>query len=74
MVAADKWDRPYPRELAAYPVRWVKEAKHWPTVGRVDNVYGDRNLACAWCATVLISILVSYLTAHTHSPPVSAYS
>ncbi len=43
-VLADKWDRPYPRERAAFPAPWVRQAKFWPTVSRVDNVYGDRNL------------------------------
>lgn len=46
-VAADAWDRPYSRQQAAYPAQWVKEAKFWPPVGRVDDVYGDRNLMCA---------------------------
>lgn len=44
MVLSDKWDRPYPRERAAFPAPWVRQAKFWPTVSRVDNVYGDRNL------------------------------
>src|SRR5207249_6685055 len=45
-VIADRWDRPYPRERAAYPSRAVREHKVWPTVGRVDSAYGDRNLMC----------------------------
>jgi glycine dehydrogenase len=48
VVLADKWDRPYPRERAAYPAPWVRQAKFWPTVSRVDNVYGDRNLITRW--------------------------
>lgn len=44
VVLADKWDRPYTRERAAFPAPWVKQAKFWPTTSRVDNVYGDRNL------------------------------
>ncbi|KAI2501938.1 glycine cleavage system-like protein [Fragilaria crotonensis] len=40
------WDRPYSREVAAYPAPWIKANKFWPTCGRVDNVYGDRNLVC----------------------------
>lgn len=44
LVMADSWDRPYPREQAAFPAAWVKQAKFWPTVSRVDNVYGDRHL------------------------------
>lgn len=43
---SDKWDRKYSREVGAFPAPWVKESKFWPTVGRVDNVYGDRNLVC----------------------------
>ncbi len=46
VVTADVWDRPYSREQAAYPAPWVRESKFWPYVGRVDNVYGDRNLFC----------------------------
>jgi glycine dehydrogenase len=40
------WDRPYSREVGAYPAPWIKANKFWPTCGRVDNVYGDRNLVC----------------------------
>jgi glycine dehydrogenase len=47
VVIADKWDRPYGRELAAYPAPWLREHKFWPAVGRIDNVYGDRNLVCS---------------------------
>jgi len=46
VVAADNWDRPYPRESAAFPVPGLREYKFWPAVGRVDNVYGDRNPVC----------------------------
>ncbi len=49
VVAADKWDRPYPREQAAFPVRSLRDYKFWPAVGRVDNVFGDRNPVCT-CA------------------------
>ncbi len=41
------WSHPYSREVAAYPVNGLKNFKYWPPVGRVDNVYGDRNLFCA---------------------------
>lgn len=40
------WERSYSREEAAYPLDWVKDSKYWPPVGRIDNVYGDRNLVC----------------------------
>ena len=43
-VIADKWDRPYSREQAAYPAAWTREHKFWPAVARIDSVYGDRNL------------------------------
>jgi glycine dehydrogenase len=43
----DKWDRPYSREDAAFPLPWVKADKYWPPVGRIDNVFGDRNLICS---------------------------
>jgi glycine dehydrogenase len=46
VVTADKWERPYSRELAAYPSAWTRQFKFWPSVGRIDNVYGDRNLIC----------------------------
>jgi glycine dehydrogenase len=46
VVTSDQWDRPYSREQAAFPAPWVKESKFWPSVSRIDNVYGDRNLFC----------------------------
>jgi glycine dehydrogenase len=46
VVCADTWAHPYSRELAAFPAPWVRASKFWPAVGRVDNVYGDRNLVC----------------------------
>jgi glycine dehydrogenase len=45
-VIADGWDRPYQRERAAYPSPAVRQHKVWPTVGRIDAAYGDRNLVC----------------------------
>ena len=48
-LIADTWTHPYPREQAAFPLAWVRTAKYWPPVKRVDNVYGDRNLVCT-CA------------------------
>jgi glycine dehydrogenase len=47
VVTADNWDRPYTREKAAFPAPWTKESKFWPAVGRIDGVYGDRNLFCS---------------------------
>jgi glycine dehydrogenase len=46
-LLADDWDRSYSRESAAYPAPWTREHKYWPVVGRIDNVYGDRNLFCS---------------------------
>jgi len=51
MVVNDSWDKPYSREKAAYPLLWVRDNKFWPSVGRVDNAYGDRNLVCS-CAPI----------------------
>jgi glycine dehydrogenase len=47
VVTADTWDRPYSRDKAVFPLPWVRENKYWPTVGRVDNVYGDRHIVCS---------------------------
>ena len=47
VVMAETWDRPYSRQKAAFPLDWVREAKFWPSVGRIDSAYGDRNLMCA---------------------------
>jgi len=47
MVTADEWTHPYSRTVAAYPAPWTREHKFWPSVRRVDNAYGDRNLVCA---------------------------
>ena len=41
------WKRPYSREQAVFPLPWVAENKFWPSVNRIDDVYGDRNLFCA---------------------------
>ena len=47
VVTADDWKRKYSREMAAYPVKSLREAKYWVPVGRADNVHGDRNLVCS---------------------------
>ena len=46
-VVTGEWERPYSRELAAFPVKELGAHKFWPTVGRIDDVYGDRNLICS---------------------------
>lgn len=45
-VTAEYWDRPYSRQQAAYPAPWLHEHKFWPSVARIDNVFGDRNIFC----------------------------
>ena len=47
IVTADKWTRAYSRSQAAYPVESLRDSKYWPPVGRLDNVFGDRNLICS---------------------------
>jgi glycine dehydrogenase len=46
-IAGDDWSHPYSREQAAFPLPFVRANKHWPSVGRIDNPYGDRNLMCS---------------------------
>jgi glycine dehydrogenase len=45
-VVKEPWDRPYSRERAAFPAAWTREHKYWPAAGRIDSVWGDRNLVC----------------------------
>jgi glycine dehydrogenase len=49
-VTSDGWDHQYSREVAAFPAPWTRENKFWPAVGRIDGVYGDRNLFCSCAA------------------------
>ena len=49
VLLAERWERPYTRERAAYPAAWLREHKFWPSVARIDNVFGDRNPVCS-CA------------------------
>jgi glycine dehydrogenase len=51
MVTSDEWVFPYTREVAAFPLEYIAENKFWPTVRRVDEAYGDRNLVCS-CAPI----------------------
>ena len=46
VVCSDEWTRPYSRQAAAFPLAYVKDNKFWPSVARVNNTYGDRNLIC----------------------------
>jgi glycine dehydrogenase len=50
-LTAEVWTHPYSREIAAYPLPGMQTQKFWPTVNRIDNAYGDRNLVCS-CPTV----------------------
>ncbi len=51
LLLSDSYNKPYSREKAAYPLKWIKTNKFWPSVARVDNAYGDRNLICS-CAPI----------------------
>ncbi|HWJ29576.1 MAG TPA: aminomethyl-transferring glycine dehydrogenase, partial [Flavisolibacter sp.] len=51
MVCSDEWNKPYSREMAAFPLPYVKANKFWPSVARVNNTYGDRNLICVCLPT-----------------------
>ena len=46
VVISDTWTASYSREKAVYPLKWVRDNKFWPSVSRIDNAYGDRNLIC----------------------------
>ena len=46
-VVADDWQHGYSREQAAFPLQWVRDNKFWPSVGRIDNVRGDKHLVCS---------------------------
>ncbi len=46
MLTADEWNLPYSRQKAAFPLEWIADNKFWPSVRRVDDAYGDRNLIC----------------------------
>ncbi|MEC4113765.1 aminomethyl-transferring glycine dehydrogenase [Myroides pelagicus] len=51
LLTADNWDLPYSRQKAAYPLPYVADNKFWPSVRRIDDAYGDRNLVCS-CAPI----------------------
>ncbi|MCX8011035.1 MAG: hypothetical protein N3A61_07780, partial [Ignavibacteria bacterium] len=46
MVASENWNHKYSREKAVFPNEWTRKNKFWPSVARVNNAYGDRNLVC----------------------------
>ena len=67
--ARPDWDHPYTRETAAFPDAHTRAAKFWPAVGRVDNVYGDRNLVCVQLASAWSSVRRGQgLTCHHETP------
>jgi glycine dehydrogenase len=51
LITADEWSLPYSRSKAAFPMDYLKDNKFWPSVRRVDDAYGDRNLVCT-CAPI----------------------
>ena len=51
MLTSDNWNLPYSRQKAAFPLPYIEENKFWPSVRRVDDAYGDRNLICT-CAPI----------------------
>jgi len=55
MAISEKWEYPYSREMACYPISYLKDFKFWPTVSRVDNVFGDRNLQTTLCCDDIAS-------------------
>ena len=50
-IIKTKWDHPYSRKEAVFPLPWVKRNKFWPSVRRIDDAFGDRNLICT-CASI----------------------
>ena len=62
-VASDDWPHRYSREQAAFPAPFVRAHKHWPSVGRIDNPYGDRNLMCS-CPPI-----AEYVSGDPHALP-----
>ncbi len=46
-TAGGRWEHPYDREVAAFPLKYLTEYKYWPSVARIDDAYGDRNLVCS---------------------------
>lgn len=51
LIASDNWTKPYSRQAAAFPADYVSKNKFWPSVSRVDDAYGDRNLVCS-CVSI----------------------
>jgi len=47
MLVEETWNRPYSRTKAVFPASWVRQAKFWPAVSRIDSAFGDRNFVCS---------------------------
>jgi glycine dehydrogenase len=47
VITDEEWSYPYSRDIAAFPLSYVRAHKFWPSVGRIDDVYGDKNLMCS---------------------------
>ncbi|MNX88707.1 Glycine dehydrogenase [compost metagenome] len=50
-LLSDQWNKAYSRQKAAFPLKWVEDNKFWPSVSKIDNAYGDRNLICSCIPT-----------------------
>jgi len=61
MITADNWNMPYSRKKAAYPLHWIHENKFWPSIRRIDQAFGDRNLVCS-CEPI-----ESYMNEHVNA-------
>jgi len=46
-ILDDSWNKDYSKTKAAYPLKWLENNKFWPSVGKIDNAFGDRNLVCS---------------------------
>lgn len=69
-VINSNWDKPYSREIAAFPLSWVRDRKFWPFVSRIDSAYGDRNLVCS-CAGIEAYMEQPEKTGVSHKEPVA---
>jgi len=50
-ITSSEWKHSYPREVAAYPLPYLREKKFWPSTSRIDDAYGDKNLVCSVCTS-----------------------
>ena len=68
MVLDEEWHHPYSREQAAFPAAWVRQAKFWPAVSRVDNVYGEPPNPCPKTVNDAVCYACAWQSADLHSP------